>query len=96
MEMKGVKLKTPAIAENGAVVPVSVETDKAATKVAILQNANPETLVAVFTVPAGEPVDYSIRIKMQQTGDIVAVVEADGKLYAASSNTKVTAGGCGG
>jgi len=33
---------------------------------------------------------------MQQTGDVVAVVEADGKLYAASSSTKVTAGGCGG
>jgi sulfur-oxidizing protein SoxY len=96
IDMSGVKLKTPAIAENGAVVPVAVSTKKGATKVAILQNANPEALVAVFTVPAGQPVDYSVRIKMQQTGDIVAVVEADGKLYGASSNTKVTAGGCGG
>ncbi len=96
MTMSGVKLKTPAIAENGAVVPVAVETSKSATKVAILQNSNPETLVAVFTVPAGQPVEYSVRIKMQQTGDIVAVVESGGKLYAASNNTKVTAGGCGG
>jgi sulfur-oxidizing protein SoxY len=96
VDMSGVKLKTPAIAENGAVVPVGIATDKAATKVALLQNANPETLVAVWTVPAGQPVDYSVRIKMQQTGDIFAVVEADGKLYGASNATKVTAGGCGG
>jgi len=91
-----IKLKTPAIAENGAVVPVSMSTKRAVTKVAILQNANPESLVCVFTVPAGQPVDYSVRIKMQQTGDITVVVEESGKLYAASSNTKVTAGGCGG
>jgi sulfur-oxidizing protein SoxY len=96
LEMSGVEIKTPAIAENGAVVPVSIVTDKKATKVALLQNANPEALVAVWTVHDGQPVDYSVRIKMQQTGDIMAVVEADGKLYAASNNTKVTAGGCGG
>lgn len=91
-----VKLKTPDIAENGAVVPVTVSSKLAGSKVAILQDANPEALVAVFTVPAGQPVDYSVRIKMQQTGNIVAVVEADGKLYGASKSTKVTAGGCGG
>lgn len=96
LDMSGVKLKSPAIAENGAVVPVSIESDKKATKVALLQNANPEALVAVWTVHDGQPVDYSVRIKMQQTGDVVAVVEADGKLYAATSSTKVTAGGCGG
>ncbi|MBD3841256.1 MAG: thiosulfate oxidation carrier protein SoxY [Campylobacterales bacterium] len=93
--MEGVDLKTPDIAENGAVVPVSVEADKGS-KVAILNNANPEALVAVFTVPAKGKVDFAVRIKMQQTGDIVAVVEKDGKLYAASKSTKVTAGGCGG
>jgi sulfur-oxidizing protein SoxY len=90
-----VKLKTPDIAENGAVVPVTVSA-KAGSKVAILQDANPEPLVAVFTVPAGQPIDYSVRIKMQHTGNVVAVVEADGKLYGTTKSTKVTAGGCGG
>jgi sulfur-oxidizing protein SoxY len=91
-----VKLKTPDIAENGAVVPVTVSSKLAGAKVAILQDANPEPLVAVFTVPAGQPIDYSVRIKMQQTGNVIAVVEADGKLYGATKSTKVTAGGCGG
>jgi sulfur-oxidizing protein SoxY len=91
-----VKLKTPDIAENGAVVPVSVSSKLAGSKVAILQDANPEALIAVFTVPAAGIIDYSVRIKMQQTGTITAVVEADGKLYGTSKSTKVTAGGCGG
>ena len=90
-----VKLKAPDIAENGAVIPVTVSA-KSASRVAILQDANPETLVAVFDVPKGGIVDYSIRIKMQKTGNIIAVVEDGGKLYKASKLVKVTIGGCGG
>lgn len=90
-----VKLKAPDIAENGAVIPVTVRA-KAGSRVAVLQDANPETLVAVFDVPKGGIVDYSIRIKMQKTGNVYAVVEDAGKLYKASKQVKVTIGGCGG
>jgi len=38
-----IKLKAPDIAENGAVVPVSFKLDKA-TKIALFQTADPETL----------------------------------------------------
>jgi len=91
-----VKLKAPDIAENGAVVPVTVSSKLAGSTVAIFQDANPESAVAVFTVPANGIVDYSLRIKMAKTGKVVAVVEVDGKLYSASKSVKVTAGGCGG
>lgn len=90
-----VKLKAPDIAENGAVIPITVRA-KTASRVAILQDANPETLVAVFDVPKGGIVDYSIRIKMQTTGNVYAVIEDAGKLYKASKQVKVTIGGCGG
>lgn len=90
-----VKLKAPDIAENGAVIPVTVSA-KAGTKVAILQDANPEALVAVFTVPKGGVIDYGIRIKMMKTGNVFAIVEDGGKLYKASKQVKVTIGGCGG
>ena len=90
-----VKLKAPDIAENGAVIPVTVSA-KAGSKVAILQDANPESLVAVFTVPKGGIVNYSVRIKMMKTGNVYAVVEDAGKLYKASKQVKVTIGGCGG
>ena len=36
------------------------------------------------------------RIKMAKTSDVVAVVKADGKLYSAAKEVKVTIGGCGG
>ncbi|MGB6329080.1 MAG: thiosulfate oxidation carrier protein SoxY [Halarcobacter sp.] len=90
-----VKLKAPDIAENGAVIPVTVSA-KAGTRVAILQDVNPQSLVAVFTVPKGGIVDYSVRIKMMKTGNVYAIVEDGGKLYKASKQVKVTIGGCGG
>ncbi|MFK2822659.1 thiosulfate oxidation carrier protein SoxY [Arcobacter sp. YIC-80] len=91
-----VKLKAPDIAENGAVIPVTVSSKLAGSKVAVFQDANPESAVAVFTVPQGGIIDYSIRIKMAKTGTVTAVVEENGKLYSDSKLVKVTIGGCGG
>jgi len=90
-----IKLKAPDIAENGAVVPVSFALDKA-TKVALFQTANPETLVAIWDIPEAGIPDYGVRIKMKKTGSVIVVAEVDGKLYKASKVVKVTAGGCGG
>ncbi len=93
----GVKLKAPDIAENGAVIPLTVSSKIDAKTVSIFQDANPESAVVVFTVPEGGIVDYSIRIKMQKTGNVTAVVEGkDGKLYSDAKLVKVTKGGCGG
>jgi len=90
-----IKLKAPDIAENGAVVPVSFKTDKA-TRIALLQTANPEALVAIWDIPERGIPDYGVRIKMAKTGTVTVVAEIDGKLYRASKVVKVTAGGCGG
>ncbi len=87
--------KTPDIAENGAVVPVNFKTEKAS-RIALLQNANPEALVAIWDIPELGIPDYGVRIKMAKTGTVVVVAEIDGKLYKASKLVKVTAGGCGG
>ena len=40
--------------------------------------------------------DVSTRLKMGKTSNVTAVVKADGKLYTASKEVKVTIGGCGG
>ena len=90
-----IKLKAPDIAENGAVVPVSFKIDKAS-RVALLQTANPESLVAIWDIPELGIPDYGVRIKMKKTGTVVVVAEVDGKLYRADKVVKVTAGGCGG
>ena len=92
-----IKLDAPEIAENGAVVPVSVTTALAGvTSIAFLVSENPVALVASYKIPAGTVPSIANRIKMAKTSNVVVVVEAGGKLYSASKEVKVTVGGCGG
>jgi len=92
-----ISLDAPEIAENGAVVPVSVQTTLPnVTSISILVPNNPFTLAASYTLPAGTTPNVSCRLKMGKTSDVVAVVESDGKLYRAKKQVKVTLGGCGG
>ncbi len=95
---EAITFKAPDIAENGAVVPVSVSADIAnADSVALLVPENPAPLAATFElVQPGKP-SVSTRIKMGKTSPLIAMVRADGKLYTATSKEiKVTIGGCGG
>ena len=89
---------TPDIAENGAVVPIGVTSNVPGTQsIAILIEKNPNTLAAVFDIPAGTDPSVSTRVKMAQTSNVYALVKAaDGKFFVASKEIKVTLGGCGG
>lgn len=92
-----ITIKAPDIAENGAVVPVSVNTSIAgAESIAMLVEKNGTPLSAIFNLPKGTMADVSTRLKMGKTGDVIAVVKAGGKLYSARKSVKVTIGGCGG
>jgi len=92
-----IKIKAPDIAENGAVVPVSVTTSIAgASAIAIIAEKNGTPLAANFELAANAKGDISTRIKMSKTSDVIAVVKAGGKMYSARKNVKVTIGGCGG
>jgi sulfur-oxidizing protein SoxY len=92
-----VVLEVPEIAENGAVVPVSVSsTLPNVTGISILVQENPSTLAASYKLSEGTMPSIGCRLKMAKTSKVVAVVESDGKLYAASKDVKVTLGGCGG
>jgi sulfur-oxidizing protein SoxY len=92
-----VKLDAPEIAENGAVVPVSVSTTLAdVTSISFLVAENPVALVASYRIPAGTVPSIANRIKMAKTSNVIVVVEAGGKLYSATKEVKVTVGGCGG
>jgi sulfur-oxidizing protein SoxY len=92
-----IKLDAPEIAENGAVVPVSVTTQLAdVTSISFLVAENPVALVASYKIPAGTVGAVANRIKMAKTSNVVVVVEAGGKLYSATKEVKVTVGGCGG
>jgi sulfur-oxidizing protein SoxY len=92
-----VKLDAPEIAENGAVVPISVTTtlDKV-TSISFFVAENPNALAAAYRIPDGTVPSVANRLKMAKTTNVVAIVEADGKLYGATKEVKVTVGGCGG
>lgn len=92
-----ITIKAPDIAENGAVVPVSVTTTLPGVEsIAMLVEKNGTPMSAVFHLPKGTLGDVSTRLKMGKTGDVIAVVKAGGKLHSARKSVKVTIGGCGG
>ena len=92
-----IKIKAPDIAENGAVVPISIATEMSGVEsIALLADGNNSPLVATFMLGAGAVPDVSTRIKMGKTSDVIAVVKAGGKLHTARKSVKVTIGGCGG
>jgi sulfur-oxidizing protein SoxY len=94
---EGVKIKAPKLAENGGAIPVFIKSKKPAKSVALFQDANPRSAVAVWTVPEGGIVDYGIKIKMRKTGKLTAIVEGtDGKFYSKVLDIEVSIGGCGG
>ncbi len=92
-----IKIKAPDIAENGAVVPVTVESSmNGIESIALMASANGTPLVASFNLGDGAQAYVSTRIKMGKTGDVIAVCKAGGKMFSARKGVKVTIGGCGG
>lgn len=87
----------PNIVENGAVVPITVETDLPDVKrITLLVPVNPLPLAAIFDIPHGTEPYISARLKMNGTSDVVAVVETAHGVYQGKTSIKVTRGGCGG
>ena len=92
-----IKLDAPEIAENGAVVPISVATTLTdVTSISFLVADNPNALAASYNIPPGTLPSVANRLKMAKTSNVTAIVEAGGKLYSATKEVKVTVGGCGG
>jgi sulfur-oxidizing protein SoxY len=97
VESTDIQITSPDIAENGAVVPISVTSKMGNTEsIAILVEKNPNALSANFVIPAGTEAFVSTRVKMGQTSNVTALVKAGGKYYYATKEIKVTIGGCGG
>jgi sulfur-oxidizing protein SoxY len=92
-----IKLDAPEIAENGAVVPISVSTTLAdVTSIALVVSENPFPLAALYNIPVGTSAMVANRLKMAKTSEVIALVESAGKLFRTSKEVKVTVGGCGG
>ncbi|HEY9200327.1 MAG TPA: thiosulfate oxidation carrier protein SoxY [Gammaproteobacteria bacterium] len=96
-ESSDITLKAPEIAENGAVVPVTVtSTIPNAESISILISENPTPMTATFKLGSNTEGFVSTRVKMGKTSDVIAVVKSGDKLYSSKLLVKVTIGGCGG
>jgi sulfur-oxidizing protein SoxY len=92
-----ISFQIPDIAENGAVVPVSVATDlEGVTAISIVVDRNPNPVVARFVIGPDAVADVSARIKMGESSRVRAFVETADRIYSTGREVKVTIGGCGG
>ncbi len=96
-DSKDVIINSPDIAENGAVVPVGVRSNLPKTEqISLMVEKNPNMLCGTYEIFEGCEPDVSMRVKMGQSSDVIALVKADGKFYVSRKEIKVTLGGCGG
>jgi len=92
-----IQVEAPDIAENGAVVSITVKTSiPNAEQISILVPENVSPLCASYILSANTEGFVTGRIKMRKTSDVIAIVKAGGKLHKAKKSVKVTLGGCGG
>lgn len=92
-----INLKAPEIAENGAVVPIKINTTLSNVEsISIIVEKNPRPLAATIDILPGTLPEFSSRIKMRETSDVIVVVKTDSGIYSTSKEIKVTIGGCGG
>ncbi len=96
IESDAITIDVHDLIENGAVVPVKIKADLVAVSgISILVEHNPNPLIAHFDLsPECRPF-VATRIKIGDPSDIVAVVEAEGKLYSKRKFVEVVEGGCG-
>ena len=92
-----VTMKIPDIAENGAVVPVTISTTlEDVESISIVVVNNPTPLAASFIMSPRMLPTVAVRIKMGESSEVRALVKAGGNLYSTTKEVKVTIGGCGG
>lgn len=99
-----IKLDLPLIAENGAVVPVSVEVTSPQTpqsyvkSIYVIADKNRRPLNAKFNLtPASGLAFVGTNLRLGESTEVRAVAEmSDGTLLATRREVKVTVGGCGG
>ncbi len=93
--VKSTDTSKKGVASNGGAVPVDFSTDLDIKTMAVFQDVNPESAVAVYNVTPYSVNKYSIKIKMKKSGSVIVVAEGkDGKLYAAKQTIDVALGGC--
>ena len=88
-------LKLAKVVASGSAVPIKIKSTIDAKSVSVFQDTNPESAVAVWSVPKGGIVDYGVKIKLKSDATLKVVIEGrDGNFYTATSFVQVSGGGC--
>ncbi|MDP4766524.1 MAG: thiosulfate oxidation carrier protein SoxY [Pseudomonadales bacterium] len=97
VDSSDISLDIPDIAENGAVVPVSVSTTiEGAEAIYVVIEKNPNPLSASFKLTEFSAADVSMRVKMGKSSMVTAYIKTPTTIYKTGREVKVTIGGCGG
>ena len=92
---KRIHLKIPGIAQDGAVVPMTITSTLAQVdRLVIFVAQNPVPLIAVFELSPSMDVFVRTRIRMADTGHVTVIARANGKLYLTQKQVSVVVGGC--
>ncbi len=91
-----ITIKIPKIAENGALVPITVETKLEKTlSIAIVVEKNPIPLAVLFKMSDELDPFVSARLKMATSSGVIVLVETNDTVYRSQEYVNVTIGGCG-
>lgn len=90
-----IALTVPSRVDNGANVPVAVATSlEGVRSVALVVERNPRPLAVLYEIPTGTRADIGCRIKMAESGRLLALVDTADGVYSTAAEVTVTQGGC--
>lgn len=90
-----VRLTLPKLIEDGAMVPVTVQSTLSGVRdVLVLADMNPAPIAAQFRIGPGVAARISVRIKLARSGRVFAAVRTADGLYWTAADAEVTVGGC--
>ena len=91
-----VKLDAPDIAEDGSIVPITIESELPGVEsIWVFVEKNPSPLAARFDLDKSLDAFVSLRIKMNESCKVIAMVKSEGGYFSASKQVTVMTGGCG-
>ena len=89
-------LTAPDIAEDGALVPITVESELPDVEtIWVFVEKNPNPLVARFQLKNNADCFVSLRIKMNESCDVIAMVKSGQAYLSTRKKVRVVLGGCG-
>lgn len=99
VESEKIIFKMPKISTTGDQVPVSISTTIDAKTVALFQNSNPESAVAVWTVPENGIIDYKLKLKIKTLAGgspsvVTIVIEGNDGVFYTTHASVIVRGGC--